>query len=51
MPQTRERIVISTRQLAKKQMTFFKTFPQPIDWRTFPAGEEELFEKCKRELL
>lgn len=28
----RQRVVISTRQLAKKQMTFFKSFPAPIEW-------------------
>ena len=43
LPECRERIVISTRQLAKKQMTFFKTFPSPILWHNLPSEEEELF--------
>ncbi|HRK01819.1 MAG TPA: hypothetical protein PLH57_04085, partial [Oligoflexia bacterium] len=40
LPECRERVVISTRQLAKKQMTFFKTFPQSIDWFELPSAEE-----------
>lgn len=50
MPETRERIVISTRQLAKKQMTFFKTFPAPIDWHTLPAERDELMRKAREAL-
>lgn len=42
LPECRERIVISTRQLAKKQMTFFKTFPAPIDWFDLPSQEQGL---------
>jgi len=37
----RERVEISTRQLAKKQKTFFKTFPG-IQWVDLPANEEQL---------
>ncbi len=37
----RERVVISTRQLAKKQRTFFKTFPG-ISWYDLPLQENEL---------
>jgi tRNA dimethylallyltransferase len=42
LPECRERVVISTRQLAKKQMTFFRTFPAPIHWFNFPAEEDAL---------
>ena len=37
----RERVVISTRQLAKKQRTFFKTFPG-IEWFELPQEQENL---------
>lgn len=50
LPQTRERITISTRQLAKKQMTFFKGFPLPIAWYSLPSQQEELLDRAK-ELL
>lgn len=42
----KEKIKISTRQLAKKQRTFFKTFPKPIQWFDFPLKEEECFEQA-----
>lgn len=48
--ETRERIVISTRQLAKKQMTFFKTFPAPIEWFTLPNEEEALLKSAAEAL-
>ncbi len=38
----RERVVISTRQLVKKQRTFFNTFPKPIQWFELPKNETEL---------
>lgn len=47
LSEARERILISTRQLAKKQMTFFKTFPAPIDWHLLPNDEESLLEKAR----
>lgn len=47
LPECRERVVISTRQLAKKQMTFFKTFPQKIEWFEFPQQEEEFFNQAR----
>lgn len=48
--EARERIVISTRQLAKKQMTFFKTFPAPIDWFALPNEEEALLKSAAEAL-
>ncbi|MEW6057134.1 MAG: tRNA (adenosine(37)-N6)-dimethylallyltransferase MiaA [Bdellovibrionota bacterium] len=47
LPECRERVVISTRQLAKKQMTFFKGFPSPIEWFTLPHEEEMLTQKIE----
>ena len=41
LPECRERVFISTRQLAKKQMTFFKTFPISIDWIDLPLKQDE----------
>ena len=41
LAECRERVVISTRQLSKKQRTFFKTFPG-IQWFDLPQQEEEL---------
>lgn len=38
----KERIVVSTRQLAKKQMTFFRGFPAAIDWFELPREAERL---------
>ncbi len=40
--ETRELVTIHTRQLAKKQTTFFKTFPQKIDWYEIPSKQAEL---------
>lgn len=51
LPECRERIVISTRQLAKKQMTFFKTFPAPIAWHELPAEEDALYQAAREALL
>lgn len=42
LPECRERIMISTRQLAKKQMTFFKGLSTPIEWHTLPGEEQTL---------
>ncbi|MGE4232698.1 MAG: tRNA (adenosine(37)-N6)-dimethylallyltransferase MiaA [Bacteriovoracia bacterium] len=42
LPECRDRVMISTRQLAKKQMTFFKTFPQEIRWYQLPIEQEQL---------
>jgi tRNA dimethylallyltransferase len=50
LPECRERTVISTRQLAKKQMTFFKTFPAPIQWIDLPMDEEALLAKASEVL-
>ncbi len=50
LPEARERILIATRQLAKKQMTFFKTFPRKIDWYALPAQDEEILHAA-REVL
>jgi tRNA dimethylallyltransferase len=41
LPECRERVAIATRQLAKKQRTFFKTFPG-IYWYDLPGQEHEL---------
>lgn len=41
LPECRERVAISTRQLAKKQRTFFKTFPG-VQWYDLPLQEQEL---------
>jgi tRNA dimethylallyltransferase len=41
LPECRERVFISTRQLAKKQMTFFKTFPIPIEWIDLPLNQDK----------
>lgn len=51
LPETRERIMISTRQLAKKQMTFFKgQFPEPIEWYALPGQENELLDRARETL-
>jgi len=42
LPECRERIAISTRQLAKKQMTFFRGMPVEIQWFDLPKQESEL---------
>lgn len=42
LPECRERVVISTRQLAKKQMTFFNTFPKEITWFTLPSQKDDI---------
>lgn len=42
LPECRERVIISTRQLAKKQMTFFNTFPKEIQWFLLPSQKEEI---------
>ncbi len=42
LPECRERIVISTRQLAKKQRTFFKGMGIPFESFKFPSQQEEL---------
>ena len=36
--------------LPKKQMTFFKTFPKPIEWHELPRQRDELVEKLKAAL-
>ena len=50
LPECRERIIISTRQLAKKQMTFFNGLPTPIEWHTLPGDEESLLLAASRAL-
>lgn len=50
LPECRERVFISTRQLAKKQMTFFKTFPSPIQWFSLPKEEDELLAAASKVL-
>lgn len=50
LPEARERILIATRQLAKKQMTFFNTFPRKIDWYNLPAQDEDIL-RAAREAL
>ncbi len=42
LPECRERIVISTRQLAKKQRTFFKGMGIPFETFSLPSQQEEL---------
>ena len=42
LEECRERIVISTRQLAKKQMTFFKGMGAEIQWHSLPDEEDSL---------
>lgn len=42
LPECRERIAISTRQLAKKQRTFFKGLEIPFESYIFPSQKEEL---------
>ena len=50
LPECRERVVISTRQLAKKQMTFFRGFPSPIEWFNLP-GERDALARAAAEVL
>jgi tRNA dimethylallyltransferase len=50
LPECRERVVISTRQLAKKQMTFFRTFPKPIEWFTLPSQQDDIWRCASSEL-
>lgn len=47
LPECRERVLISTRQLAKKQRTFFNTFPG-ITWRHLPEEQPILEEELLR---
>lgn len=47
LTECRERVMISTRQLAKKQKTFFKTFPLPIHWYLLPAQSDELLKQVE----
>ncbi|MBI3556745.1 MAG: tRNA (adenosine(37)-N6)-dimethylallyltransferase MiaA [Deltaproteobacteria bacterium] len=47
LPETRERILIATRQLAKKQLTFFNTFPRKIDWYALPAQDDEILSAAR----
>ncbi len=50
LPECEERVFISTRQLAKKQRTFFNSFfkvpPHEVEWFDFPTQEEELFKRA-----
>ena len=50
LPEARERILIATRQLAKKQMTFFNTFPRKIEWYDLPVQDEDIL-RAAREAL
>ncbi|MBI3543323.1 MAG: tRNA (adenosine(37)-N6)-dimethylallyltransferase MiaA [Deltaproteobacteria bacterium] len=51
LPETRERIVIATRQLAKKQLTFFKgQFTVPIEWYDLPDRQDAIMARA-REVL